>query len=94
MSKRILIVIAGILSVAYADYPPNSVASGAVIVQVALDASGKIEDTKILRRIADLDRLVLAAVKDWKFQAAQFQGESVKSNVVIVFVFAQPVVVP
>lgn len=85
---------AGILSVAYADYPPNSVASGAVIVQVALDASGKIEDTKILRRIADLDRLVLAAVKDWKFQAAQFQGESVKSNVVIVFVFAQPVVVP
>ena len=85
---------AGVLSVAYADYPPNSVASGAVIVQVALDSSGKIEDTKVLRRIADLDRFALAAVKDWKFQAAQFQGEAVKSNVVIVFVFAAPVVVP
>jgi len=85
---------AGVVSVAYADYPVNSVASGAVILQVALDTGGKIEDIKTLRRIADLDRLALAAAKDWKFQAAQFQGEAVKSNVVIVFVFAAPVVVP
>jgi TonB family protein len=85
---------AGVLSVAYADYPPDSVASGAVIVQVALDTSGKIDDMKILRGMGDLNRFALAAAKDWKFQAAQFQGEAVKSNVVIAFVFAPPVVTP
>lgn len=86
------VVPAGILAVAYADYRVNSTDSGAVIVQLALDTTGKLTDIKILRGMGAFNAPVLAAVKDWKFQPAQFQGEAVRSNVVLVFVYAPPVV--
>jgi TonB family protein len=82
---------AGILAVSYADYPVNSTVSGAVIVQVSLDGEGMIQDTSILRGISSLNSLALAAAKEWKFDPARLEGETVQSNVVIAFIFAPPV---
>jgi TonB family protein len=81
---------AGIVSVGYAEYPVNSVASGAVVVQVTVDDSGKIERVKVIRKMAGFTGFALRAVKQWRFQPAQLEGQPVASNVAIAFVFARP----
>src|SRR5205807_2620383 len=81
---------AGIVSVGYAEYPVNSVVSGAVVVQVTVDDSGKIERVKVIRKMAGFTGFALRAVKQWRFQPAQLEGEPVASNVAIAFIFARP----
>src|SRR2546421_9283031 len=52
---------AGIVSVGYAEYPVNSVGSGAVVVQVTVDDSGKIESVKVIRKMAGFTGFALRA---------------------------------
>ena len=85
---------AGITAITYADYPSDSTAAGAVILQLSLDSTGKITDTKILRGMGALNASALAAAKEWKFEPARFEGDTAKSNVVIAFIFAPPVLNP
>lgn len=81
---------AGIVSVSYANYPVNSVAAGAVVVQITVDDNGKIEGVKVIRSMRGFTQFALRAVKQWRFQPATLKGKPVVSNVAIAFVFAPP----
>src|SRR3989441_11637811 len=81
---------AGIVSVGYAEYPVNSVVSGAVVVQVTVDDSGKIERVKVIRKMAGFTGFALRAVKQWRFQPAARESQPGGPNIAKTFVFSRP----
>jgi TonB family protein len=83
-------VPAGIVSVAYPDYPTNSVAWGSVIVQVTVDVDGKVGTTTVLYGTAPFPDLAIVALRKWRFRAATLHGKAVPSQVPIAFVFQTP----
>jgi hypothetical protein len=79
----------GILSVQYAKYPASTIAAGAEVVQVSLDANGSTDDIKVLRDMEGGFRsLALSAASGWEFQAPLQDGKPVPSRVAIAFVFS------
>lgn len=81
---------AGIVSVGYAEHPVNSVAAGAVVVEVTVDDNGKVERMKVIRSMRGFTQSALRAAKQWQFQPATVKDKPVVSNVAIAFVFATP----
>ncbi len=81
----------GIVGVEYPAYPIDAATVGAVVVQVQVDANGKVADVKAIRSFNPFNNFSLAAAKKWQFRAATFHGEPIASSVVIAFVFAPPV---
>ena len=55
------------------------------VVRVEVDASGMPVDVSLDKRSGsrDLDRAAMAAVKQWRFQPAQREGQAVASSLVI-----------
>jgi TonB family protein len=80
----------GVLSFAYPEYPANSVAWGSVVVQLTVDDSGAVKDVDFLHRMEGFNSLVSDALKEWRFQAATFNGKPFTSKTVIAFVFQTP----
>jgi TonB family protein len=80
----------GILSIAYPDYPVNSVTSGSVVVQVTVDGSGDVKDVEFLHGMQTFNNFASAALKQWRFQAATFNGKPITSKTVIAFTFQPP----
>ena len=79
----------GILSVQYAKYPASTIAAGAEVVQMSLDANGSTDDIKVLRDMEGGFRsLALSAASGWEFQAPLQDGKPVPSKVAIAFVFS------
>ena len=79
----------GILSVEYANYPPSTIAAGAEVVQVSLNASGSTGNIKVLRDMeGGFAPLALSAAAGWEFQAPLLDGKPVPSRVAIAFVFS------
>lgn len=74
----------------YANYPPNTVASGTVVLQVHVSASGQVGKVQVLRGHGVLSGPAAAAVKTWSFAPATYKGKALSSNVVVAFVFAPP----
>jgi TonB family protein len=83
-------VPAGIVSFVYPEYPLNSVAWGSVIVQITVNTSGQVEDTKVLHAMEPFTKYALDAVGKWKFKAATLKGEPVSSQVTVAYVFQTP----
>src|SRR2546425_9583543 len=81
---------AGIVSVGYAEYPVNSVVSGAVVVQVTVDDSGKIERVKVIRKMAGFTGFALRAVKQWRLWSPQRGSQTAASKISIAFLFPPP----
>lgn len=79
----------GILSMAYAGYPANTIAMGAVVVQANVRPDGSAGAVSVVR---DLDGgfapLAIKAAKHWRFQAALRDDRPVPSKVAIAFVFS------
>ena len=80
----------GVLSFAYPEYPANGVAWGSVVVQLTIDRSGDVTHVDFLHKMAGFDSLATDALKEWKFQAASFNGNPITSKTVIAFVFQPP----
>lgn len=80
----------GVVSVAYPDYPVNSVAWGSVVVQVTVNAEGKAENPGVLYGTAPFKDLALKALEKWRFQPATLEGKPVLSQIPIAFVFQTP----
>lgn len=59
--------------------------SGTVLVRVAVDASGMPSDVTLEKNSGsrDLDRAALEAVRKWRFQPAQRDGQAVAGSLVI-----------
>ncbi|KRG62936.1 energy transducer TonB [Stenotrophomonas humi] len=74
------------------DYPPAALRrgdSGTVVVQVEVDAKGLPLDAKVIQRSGsrDLDRAALDAVRGWRFQPAQSNGQPMQGTLEIPFDF-------
>jgi TonB family protein len=80
----------GVLSFAYPEYPVNSVAWGSVVVQVTVDGSGDVKGVDFLHGMQNFNNLVSDALKNWRFQAATFNGKPITSMTVIAFAFQPP----
>ncbi len=80
----------GIQAVGYPEYPFNVVASGTVVLQVAVDASGRTGTVETIRGIVPLTTFAVHAARTWRFEAARMNGRPVPSKVAIAFVFRLP----
>jgi TonB family protein len=74
----------------YANYPPNTVASGTVVLLVHLNASGQVGKVQVLRGNGVLSGPSVDAVKTWSFTPATYRAKAVSSNVVVAFVYPAP----
>jgi TonB family protein len=82
---------AQVLKANYATYPPNTVASGTIVMQVHVGSDGKIHRVSVVSgRIGGLMGAATKAAKTWSFSPATYQGQAVGSDVVVVYVFAAP----
>lgn len=74
----------------YANYPPNTVASGTVVLQVHVTAGGQVSKVQVLRGKGVLTDPSVTAVKTWSFAPATYKGKAVGSDVAVALVFASP----
>ncbi len=79
-----------VLSAVDAAYPVNSVAFGTVVLEVELDAAGKIARVKVVRDIPPLTASAEQAVRQWKFRPARLDGRPVPSSLPVAFTFVRP----
>jgi hypothetical protein len=61
---------AGIVGGSHPRYPINAAALGAVVVQVRVNAVGKIDQVKAIREFYPFTQFALSAARRWQFQAA------------------------
>jgi TonB family protein len=79
-----------ITAASYATYPVMSVSAGAVVLDVVVGSSGKVDKVHVVRGVQSLTPQATKAVKTWTFSAATFQGTPIRSHMVIAFVFPSP----
>ncbi|MGH9748215.1 MAG: energy transducer TonB [Candidatus Acidiferrales bacterium] len=76
----------------YASYPMNSVATGAVVLDVLVDKNGNAKKIGVVRDVPSLTREAIAAVKRWTINPATFNGKPIASKLVVAYVFRSPTV--
>lgn len=81
---------ADVSSANYAVYPPNTVASGAVVLDVTIGTDGSVKETKVLQGVDVLAASAQKAVGNWQFTPATYEGKAVESHEVVAFVFVKP----
>jgi len=81
---------ADVKSADYAVYPPNTVASGAVILNVQLSEDGTVQDVNALRGVGPLASASTKAVRDWQFTPASYESKPIASREIVAFVFVRP----
>jgi TonB family protein len=82
---------AQVLKTTYATYPPNTVASGTVVVLVHVGSDGKAHGAGVVRgKVGVLAGAATKAAKSWTFTPATYKGQPVGSDVAVSFVFASP----
>lgn len=81
---------AEVVSTAELYYPPNSVGFGTVVLEVTLDASGEIENVKVIKDIKSLTPEAEKCVRKWSFRPARLGGRPVRSTVPVAFTFNNP----
>src|SRR5688572_7169654 len=57
-------------------YPPGSLSTGAVILDVRVNAAGVVTDVETISGIGDLTEFAKTAVKKWKFSPAMISGKA------------------
>jgi len=81
---------ATVVSTAELYYPPNSVGFGTVVLEVTIEASGAIENVKVIKDIKSLTPEAEKCVRQWRFRPAQLGGRPVRSAVSVAFTFNNP----
>lgn len=72
------------------EYPVNTVAFGAVVLEVTLDESGAVQKIRPIREIASLTEPAVHSVKSWRFKSALMDGTPVTSLVTVAVMFNPP----
>jgi len=76
-----------------ANYPVNGAGSGAVLVEVTIDARGNVSDTRVrLSTSSGFDTVALSAARAWAFRGARREGIAVTGRAYLIFSFQVPVV--
>lgn len=76
-----------IQTAAYAPYPVNSVAAGALVLSVTVSATGRVRRISVVRPVPALIKPALAAVKKWTFKPGTVDGVPVTSNTIVAIAF-------
>jgi hypothetical protein len=79
-----------IAAATYSNYPINSVAKGAVVLDVTIDKTGKTRKPSPVRSVPSLTSLATDALNGWTVNAATFQQKSIPSKLIVAFVFRPP----
>jgi TonB family protein len=79
------------LSIIPPPYPPRARDDGSVLVQVMVDALGRVSEAKVLQSSPGFDELALATARAWSFRPARARGDAVAVYAYLVFAFRQPV---
>jgi TonB family protein len=74
----------------FAPYPAKAKAQGAVVLNVTLDTNGNAAQVVTLRDVPPLTASATAALKNWNFSAATYEGNPIQSHMVVAFVFRSP----
>jgi TonB family protein len=74
----------------FAPYPAKAKAQGAVVLNVTLDTNGNAARVVTLRDVPPLTASATAALKNWNFSAATYEGNPIQSHMVVAFVFRSP----
>jgi TonB family protein len=72
-------------------FPPLARDDGSVLVQVMVDAGGKVSEAKALTSSPGFGELALTTARTWSFRPARVRGEAVGAYAYLVFAFRQPV---
>jgi protein TonB len=83
---------AKVLSTVDANYPPNVVNPGTVVLEVTVGRQGDVEDVKVDKDAPGFTEEAQRVVREWKFKAATLDGEAIRSTIVVAFSFSQPLV--
>jgi TonB family protein len=71
----------------YAMYPPNTLATGTVVLSVNVNKSGHATNIRVVHGVHPLRDAATDVVKQWGFQPATSGGETVAGRICIAFVF-------
>ena len=76
-------------------YPPEALAQGLrgiVILDLLIDAQGKVASTSVVRSVPGLDEAAIAAARQWEYEPTKVDGKpvSVRLTVPITFTLALP----
>ncbi len=74
----------------FAPYPAKAKAQGAVVLNVTLDTNGNASQVVTLRDVPPLTASATAALKNWNFSAATYDGNPIQSRTAVAFVFRSP----
>jgi TonB family protein len=77
-------------SATFAPYPAKAKSQGAVVLNVSLDTNGNAAQVVTLRDLPLLTASATAALKNWNFSAATYEGNPIPSHMVVAFVFRSP----
>jgi TonB family protein len=80
----------GIEKADYPAYPIDAANVGAVVIQLKVNAEGKVEDIKAIRPFNPFTKFALEAAGKWQFRAATMDGKPVASKIAIAFVYSPP----
>jgi TonB family protein len=83
-----------VVSTMEARYPPNSIASGTVILDLAIDESGGVSAVRTILGVPSLTEEATRTVKQWKFRPALLNGQPVAATFAASFSFVPPVITP
>ena len=80
-----------IAAASYAVYPSNSVANGAVVLDVVVDKYSEVKKPIAIRPVPSLTGAAIAAVKTWTVNPATFKEKKLDAKLVVAFVFRAPI---
>ena len=78
--------------VSYAVYPPNSVATGAVVLDLLINKYSEVKKVTPIRLVPSLTEAAIAAVKTWTVNPATLNEKKLDAKLVFAFVFRSPTI--
>lgn len=78
--------------VSYAVYPPNSVATGAVVLDLLINKYSEVKKVTPIRLVSSLTEPAIAAVKTWTVNPATLNEKKLEAKLVVAFVFRSPTI--
>jgi TonB family protein len=74
----------------YAVYPPNSVATGTVVLALMINKFSEVKQVTPIRSLPSLTEQAIASVKTWTINPATMNEKKLNANVIVAFVFRSP----
>jgi TonB family protein len=77
------------LSLVAAPFPPQSLSGGEVLLDALVNASGKLENIKVVKGESPFREKALSAMHSWTFVPARADGHAVEARIGVAFQFSQ-----